>query len=187
MKKIYTAFLLLALLTFLLNSCLNVERKEYTVKLNPDNSGSMTIKYVNIISTEEEEKDVSMKDFATLITDYYEGDKATESFVGATNIDKRLFEENGVLCAEVKFDFDTLGTSNIFQYDKKSPYMAALNEKFDSEAFEWTNGEYGLSGLNLIFWNNSINELKWKTTVTTDLTGAQSLLKKYNSWKNEQE
>ncbi len=186
MKKFTTAFLLVALFVFALNGCLNVEKKEYTVKLNADNSGTMTIKYINIISTEEEEKDVSMKDFATLITDYYEGDKASENFMGATNIRKRLFEENGVLCGELKFDFDTLGSANVFQYDSDSPYMASLKDKFDSEEFDESNGEYGLGGLTIIFWDKKIRELNWTTSVISDLTGTHSLLKNYNSWKKEQ-
>jgi hypothetical protein len=187
MKKIYAAFLLIALFAFSLTGCLNVEKKEYTVKLNPDNSGTMTVKYINIISTEEEDKDVSMKDFATLITDYYEGDKAVENFIGAKNVKKRLFEEDGVLCAELTFDFDTLGTSNIFQYDMNSPYMAALNEKFDGEAIDNTNGDHGLWRFKHHFLKKGAKELKWSTIVTSDLTGAHSLLKNYNSWKKDQD
>lgn len=183
MKKIHSASLIIIFLALSLTGCLNVEKKEYHVKLNDDNSGSMTIKYINIVSTEEEEKDVSMKDFATLITDYFEGEKALENYEGAKNVKKRLFEENGVLCGEVKFDFDTLGTSNIFQYDSKSPYMAALSEKFNGEAYENSNGEYGLGGMTIIFWDNKQRKLNWSTSVMTDMTGAHSLLDEYKNWK----
>ena len=185
MKKIYLIPIWVALFAVILSSCLNVEKKEYTVKLNADNSGTMAVKYINIVSTEEEEKDVSMKDFATLITDYYEGDKAIEDFLGAKNMQKRLFEENGVLCAELTFEFDSIGTSNIFQYNEQSPFMAVLGEKFDGETYAESNGEHGLGGLDIVFWDKSIKEFKWSCSVLSDMEGAHSLLKSYKSWEKE--
>ena len=76
MRKIAT-FIMLAAAAVLLGGCLGVEKKEYRFTLNPDGSGSGVIRYVNVVSIDdnsgtEEAKDVSFKDFAELVSDYLE-------------------------------------------------------------------------------------------------------------------
>ena len=100
--KVLFVFLLSA---FIFSGCLTVEKKEYVFKLTGKTSGTLTIKYINIISNNEDDKDVSEQDFQELINDYFNGSSIDEYYPSAKNIEKRLYEENGVLCMEVTMNF----------------------------------------------------------------------------------
>ncbi len=182
MKKfIFNAFFFVLVVVFF-NGCLTVERKEYNVTLTGANSGKAVIKYINIISTKDEERDVSMKDFAELITDYVEGNKLENEFPNVKNMKKRLFEENGVLCGELTFDFDSLSVIKIFKYDKDSPFMM-VKDGFSNETLDDYNGEMVNESFPVIFWNKNTKNFKWTTTVSSDVSNAVSLLSAYQNWE----
>jgi len=182
MKKIILNSTLFLLVIVLFNGCLTVERKEYSVTLTGANSGKAVIKYINIVSTKDEDRDVSMKDFAELITDYVEGKKLEDEFPNAKNLKKRLFEENGVLCGELTFDFDSLTTVKIFKYDKDSPFMLVTNN-FSNETLDDFDGQMIDDKLPVVFWNKNIKKFTWSTTVTSDVSNAVSLLSHYQNWE----
>lgn len=182
MKKLFLNTTLLLLVIVLFNGCLTVERKEYNVTLTGANSGKAVIKYINIVSTKDEERDVSMKDFAELITDYLEGKKLEDEFPNVKNMKKRLFEENGVLCGELTFDFDSLSSLKIFKYDKDSPFML-VKDGFSNETIDEFNGETLDEKLPVIFWNKNTKNFKWSTTVSSDVSNATSLLSQYQNWE----
>lgn len=182
MKKYFLNTTLLLLVIVLFNGCLTVERKEYNVTLTGANSGKAVIKYINIISTKDEERDVSMKDYAELVTDYLEGKKLEDEFPNVKNMKKRLFEENGVLCGEVSFDFDSLSSVKIFKYDKDSPFML-VKDGFSNETIDEFNGETLDEKLPVIFWNKNTKNFKWSTTVSSDVSNAVSLLSHYQNWE----
>ncbi|TAL67696.1 MAG: hypothetical protein EPN82_13700 [Bacteroidetes bacterium] len=182
MKKIFYFVFVLFISLIFINGCLTVEKKEYKIKLTSPTSGKGTIKYINILSQKDNEKDVSMKDFAELITDYIEGDKIQNDFPGISNVKKRVFEENGVLCAEFSFDFDSLNQIKLFKYDKDSPFMLMVKESFSNEEYVESNGEYNINNMPVIFWNKNTKEFSWKTKVATDSANTISLLEQYKSW-----
>lgn len=182
MKKVILKSTLFLLVIILFNDCLSVERKEYKVSLTGANSGKAAIKYINIVSTKDEDRDVSMKDFAELITDYIEGKKLEDEFPNVRNIKKRLFEENGVLCGELTFDFDSLSSVKIFKYDKDSPFML-IKDNFSNETLDEHNGEIINENLPVIFWNKNSKIFTWSTTITSDLSNAVSLLSQYQTWE----
>jgi hypothetical protein len=182
MKKIILNSTLFLLVIVLFNGCLTVERKEYNVTLTGANSGKAVIKYINIVSTKDEDRDVSMKDFAELITDYVEGKKLEDEYPNVRNMKKRLFEENGVLCGELTFDFDSLSSVKIFKYDKDSPFML-VKDNFSNETLNEYNGEMIDEKLPVVFWNKNTKNFTWSTTVSSDISNAVSLLSQYQNWE----
>ena len=74
-----------------LSGCLTVEKKVYTFELKDNNSGSLTIKYINILSMKEDTADVSSKDFDELVESYINGNELELDFQNAQIINKRLF------------------------------------------------------------------------------------------------
>lgn len=190
MKRFISFSLVFAVLILIISSCLTVEKKEYKFEFTGKNAGKLTIKYVNLMSmpdyTEEEEQtDNSKADFDDLISTYIQGDKIENDFPLATNVQKRLFEENGLLCGEVTMDFPNLEAVRLYQFDKKSPIMFSVSGAIDGESFVSTNGVLGNSDyMNVVFWKAGSKLLTVATSVTTPDEETVSLLKHYKKWKN---
>lgn len=166
--------------------CLGVEKKEYTIHLNNGQSGTAAIKYINIFSTDDNEKDVSFKDFGELVSDYLQGDKIEKDFPGIHDVKKRLFIENNTVCGEISFAFDSLSHVKLFRYED-GPYMFYINSgSSPSEKLDATNGKFGGETMPVIFWSKNMKELSFKTLVTEDLTGKRSLVKLYKMWQSSQ-
>ena len=92
MKKNYLALFAVILSVLFVSGCLTCEKKEYTFKFTGKDSGELTIKYINIMSTMDDTVDVSEEDFTSLINDYLEGSEIESEYPDATVISKRLFE-----------------------------------------------------------------------------------------------
>ena len=183
MKKIITSILIISASMMILTGCLVVEKKVYKIELTSPTSGKATIKFVNLVSKKDEGRDVSLKDFAELVTDYYEGPKYEQDFPGARNLKKRLFEENGVLCSEVSFDFDSLSTVKLFKFDKDSPYMFYNSNMSNTEEIDVHNGIYESDKMPVLFWRKDIKQLTWTSFVQKDLTDCISLLDQFKAWE----
>lgn len=178
----------LAVITFLaliLTSCLTVEKKEYSFELTGDNSGKMTIRYINILSSMDDGNDVTAADFQELLDKYLNGDQIVQDFPGATNIKKRLYEDNGQLCGEITLDFADLSSARLYQYDKKSPVMMCISAAFDSETYINSNGSYGNDFMPVVFWPSGSKKLDVTTSVTTPDETTMSLLPTYIEWKSK--
>ena len=78
MKNYILVFIGIFIILF--TGCLTVERKEYIIELTDGTSGTLTVKYFNIMSQPDDGKDVSLEDFGILINDYLNGNKANENF-----------------------------------------------------------------------------------------------------------
>ena len=181
MKKILILFLAVSLI--LLSGCISVERKIYKIQMTGPNSGHATIKFINIVSQKDNDRDVSMKDFAELVTDYVEGPKVEDDYPGATNFKKRLFEEENVLCAEFTFDFDSLSIPKLFQLDQNSPIMLMIKDNSAGEKYFSSNGTWGGDNMPVIFWKKTDKVLEWETTLQSDLEKSVSMVENYRSWK----
>jgi len=178
----------LAVITFLaliLTSCLTVEKKEYSFELTGDNSGKMTIRYINILSSMDDGNDVTAADFQELLDKYINGDQIVQDFPGATNIKKRLYEDNGQLCGEITLDFADLSSARLYQYDKESPVMMCISAAFDSETYINSNGSYGNDFMPVVFWPSGSKKLDVTTSVTTPDETTMSLLPAYIEWKSK--
>ncbi|MEZ5149296.1 MAG: hypothetical protein R2759_20055 [Bacteroidales bacterium] len=171
------------LLIVFLSSCLTVEKKTYTFELKDNNSGTLTIKYINIMSMKEDTSNVSQKDFDELIGSYIEGNEIELEYENAQVRGKRLFEENGQLCGEVIIDFNDLGSVGLFQYDSKSPYMFNVGSFLDSETYLSSNGDFGGDVMPVVFWPRSTEVLSLTTYVTDPDETTFSLLQQYKSWR----
>ncbi len=143
MYKVILKIANLAFILLFLSSCLTVEKKEYTFQMKDKNSGTLTIKFINILSMKDDTTDVSESDFEELVASYIDGNEIEADFENAFIRGKRLFEEGGVLCGEVVIDFNDLESVGLFRYDQKSPYMFNLGSFLDSESFLKSNGTYG--------------------------------------------
>jgi len=183
MKKLRFYIIALSLVAFLISGCLTVEKKEYSFEFCGPNSGTLTIKYINIMSIKDEEEDVSADDYNKLISDYLKGEEIEKEYPSATNVRKRLFEENGQLCAEVKLDFNDISAVKLFKLDKKSPYMLSIKSVLDSEAYVESNGQYGGEVMPAVFWSRKQKKLTLTTSVTKPDETTVSLLKNYKKNK----
>ncbi|HPS83478.1 MAG TPA: hypothetical protein PLA88_04120 [Bacteroidales bacterium] len=178
-------FVAVAILAFLISSCLTVEKKKYKFEITGKSTGKLTITYVNIFSQMDDSTDVSEQDFDELINDYLNGEKFAESFPLAKDIQKRLYEENGQLNGEVTMNFESLEAVRLYQMNKKSPICFNVGQSIDSESFESTNGTYGNKDyMNVVFWSPKAKSLEVTTTVNEyNPDDCVSLVKQYRRWK----
>lgn len=189
MKNLLNKILLLLLAVFV-SSCLTTEYKEYRFKFNADGSGSGSIKYVNIVSQEDEEKDVSFSDFGEVIDDYLEGTTFEDENPTFSVTNKELFEENGVLCGRVEFTFESFSDAGFVNFVgcECAPilyYMGSLSETFSESDGKYLGDSESLE-FPVISWNNGTKEVYFKTVVQEDLADCHSLLPLYKTWKDSQ-
>ncbi len=182
MKKLSIPIVLI-FLAVCFSSCLTIEKKEYTFEVNDDGSGSLRIKFINILSMKDDTANVAKSDFLELVTNYIEGKQMEQDYADATVRSKRLFEEGGVLCGEVILDFKTLRSVGIYLYDANSPYMFNINSFIDSEAFVSSNGQYGGDIMPVVFWPKTLSRLKLSTSITIPDETTISLVDEYRMWK----
>lgn len=182
MRKLTSIFFLI-LIVVIASGCLTVEKKEYTFELKDSNSGTLTIKFVNILSMKDDALDVSESDFEELITNYIEGNEVEMDYDGALVRSKRLFEEDGVLCGEVIIDFEDIESVGLFQYDSKSPLMFNVGSFLDSETYLTSNGEFGGDVMPVVFWPKSLKTLTLTTYITDPDETTISLVENYRNWQ----
>lgn len=184
MKKTYFALGAIIITILFLSGCLTCEKKEYTFEFTGKDSGRLTIKYINLMSTMDDTVDISEDDFSSLISDYYEGTELENSFPDATLISKRLFEENGVLCGEFVLEFANMTAGHLYQHNNKGPIMYCLScYAIDSEYYNESNGEYGGDIMPVVFWDQGLKTLTLSTDVTYPDETTISLLDKYQEWE----
>lgn len=174
------AFILLAVV---MTGCLTVEKKEYTFQLKDNNSGTLTIKFINIMSMKDDALDVSQNDFEELVTNYIEGSEIEMDYQKAIIRSKKIFEENGILCGEVIIDFKDLTSIGLYQYDSKSPLMFNVGSFLDSETYLNSNGEFGGEIMPVVFWPKSLKTLTLSTYITDPDESTVGLLTEYKEWK----
>lgn len=175
-KKIF-AFLIIALITFGVTGCLTCERKEYVFQLTGENSGKLTIKYVNIFSSLVDSTGELTVDYDELINMWLKGEKVERDFPLAKKFKKRLFKENGTLCGEVSMEFDDLSKVNLYRYRNRGPYMFSMSGvNDDGENFLQSNGEYGGEKLPVIFWPEDTRTLRFSTKIAVPDSTTVSLL-----------
>jgi hypothetical protein len=191
MKRSIRFGIIFTVLAIIISSCLTVEKKIYKFEFTGKNSGKLTITYVNLMSMpdymgdeEEGETDSSVTDFEDLIDTYLNGTRLETDYPLATNIQKRLYEENGKLNGEVTMEFNNLEAARLYQFDKKSPICFSVGNTIDGESYENSNGTLGNTDfMNVVFWKSGTKNMEVTTTVTTPDEETVSLLPQYRSWK----
>lgn len=173
----------LAIILLFLSSCLTVEKKEYTFTMKDNTSGTLTIKFINILSMNDDTTNVSESDFEELVSRYIDGNEIEADFENAIIRGKRLFEEEGILCGEVIIDFNDLESVGLFRYDDKSPYMFNVGSFLDSESYLKSNGSYGGDVMPIVFWPKSNTAFELTTYITSPDENNVSLLNNYNNWQ----
>lgn len=176
MKSSFLKILALVFLAIAVTGCLTVEKKEYIFELTKD-SGKLTIKYINILSLNDSiPGDAAEADYMELMDDYINGETIEESYPNASNINKRLYVENGQLCGEVTMDFTDISQAMLYRLDKKSPYMFSISETIDGESYITSNGTYGNEEyMKVVFWPKKAKMLTVTTSVEEPSEDAYSL------------
>jgi len=172
------------LFAFLFSSCLTCEYKEYTFKLTGNNKGTLTIKFVNIMSEYDDTEELSQAeqakaDYNELVNNYMNGDEVKNMYPEATFKSSRLFEENGQLCGEAVFEFTDINHVKLFRADEASPFMF-YNSSLFSETYSSSNGTMGPEHFPIVIWNNKMKSLELKNTITAPSEKTITLL---NIWK----
>ncbi len=182
MKKYRLLIISFAFFSFIFSGCLTVEKKQYIYEITGKNSGKLTIKYINIMGSENDSTASTEEDFNDLIDNYLNGNVIDQSYPAATNIQKRLFEENGQLCGEVTLYFNNLNDVYLFKLDKKSPIMFSVVQSIDGEEYIDSNGVFGGENMKVVFWPSKTKKLIINTKVSSP-DSYVSLLDNYKEWK----
>jgi hypothetical protein len=183
--KLKILLLALAAFTFILSSCLTVEKKTYTYEFTGKGSGKLTVKYYNIMSIVDSAGVTEVEDFDDLVNNYLNGDRVNGSYPDAQNIQKRIFEEDGVLCGELTMDYSNIAAARLFQFDGKSPYTFYVSS-VDGESYIESNGTYGGDICPVVMWPSKLKKLVITTSVSKPTDESYvSLLKEYIKWKRK--
>jgi len=168
-----------------LTGCLTSESKEYRFQVNPDGSGTGTITFVNIVSQDDEERDVSFKDFGELVTDYLEGSDFEDQNSAYHVTGKRLFERDGKLMGEIAFSFGSLDSIGFFRQPNCDCCPTLLYSEAFQETYAESDGKYlgETSATPFIQWAPGTKEFYVKTTVLDDLSNTRALLTHWQDWK----
>ena len=185
MKTLKIQHLIIVLLALVMSSCLTAEKKEYVFKFTGKNSGTLTIRYINLMSASDDSTDRSKQDFQELIDKYINGDQILKEYPTATNFRKQLYELNGQIYAEVVMDFPNLEAAKLYQYDANSPFMLCLTTENDTEHFLASNGIYGGKNMPVVLWNKDMKELHVTTSLTQPDQSTKSLTGAYMVWKKK--
>jgi len=176
-------FLILILIPISISGCLTCERKEYVFQLTGENSGKLTIKYVNIFSSLIDSTSELTADYEELTEMWLKGEKLENDFPQATRFKKRLFEENGTLCGEVTMEFDDLSKVRLYRYKDKGPFMFSISGvNDDGEAFLQSNGDFGGDEMPVIFWPEDTRTLRFTTKIAVPDSTCVSML---DQWKEK--
>jgi len=188
MKKMLFRFFMILLISFFLSGCLTTQYKEYRFTFNEDGSGSGSIKFINIVSEEDEEKDVSFSDFQELINDYLQGEQFETDNPDFMVTSKELFEENGHLCAKVEFTFDHISAASFFRYDncECSPMMYYAGDLSETVIETDGNAFSEDESIPVYFWNNKSTSYYIKTQVKDDMSDAHEMMDLYKIWNDKQ-
>lgn len=176
-KKLFR-FLILIIIPLSITGCLTCERKEYVFQLTGENSGRLTIKYVNIFSSLIDSTAEITSDYEELTDMWLKGEKIELDFPQAKKFRKRLFEENGTLCGEITMEFDDLSKVGLYRFMNKGPYMFSMSGvNDDGENFAQSNGEFGSDKMPVIFWPEDLRTLKFSTKISDPDSTCVSMLK----------
>jgi hypothetical protein len=177
-NRLLAAVLLSLACASLFGGCLTAERKEYHFTLRPDGSGTGTITFLNIMSDDEESKNVSAKDYAGLVTDFYKGKKFEEQNPSYSNVRKRLYEKDGKLNAEITFDFLSYEDAGLYRHEGKGPWMffSGSSAAMTVEHYDTANGTYGGERMPVIFWPEGTTEFRIATRISDPDESMHSLL-----------
>lgn len=180
-------FVALILIPISISGCLTCEQKEYVFQFTGNNSGKLTIKYINIFSSMIDSTGELSSDYDELMDLWFNGEKIERDFPQARKFKKRLFKENGTLCGEVSMEFDDLSKVNLYRYLGKGPIMfsmSAVND--DSEVFSQTDGEFGGEKMPVIFWPEDAKTLRFSTKIAVPDSSCVSMLDQWEIKQLEQ-
>jgi hypothetical protein len=169
------------MVTLVLTGCLTCETKEYIFQLKTNNSGRLTIRYINIFSSLVDSAGELNSDYAELVDLWLQGEKIERDFPQATRFKKRLYEEQGVLCGEITMEFDDLSKVRLYRHQNQGAFMfnmASVND--DGENFSQTNGKFGGDLMPVIFWPETSRTLKFTTRIAAPDSSSVSML---DRWK----
>ncbi|MCC7438520.1 MAG: hypothetical protein IT211_08480 [Armatimonadetes bacterium] len=170
----------------LLGGCLLAERKTYQFTINPDGSGSGIITFFNLMSVEEESEDVSVKDFTDLKERYLKGTEFEDQRPGLTNVKKRLYEDNNVLCGELTFDFASYEDVGLYRFEGKGPFMYFTRPgDFNPEIYKYSNGTYGGESMPVVFWPEGTTTIRMESIFNKPERKATSLLGLYKRFGDD--
>ncbi len=186
MKKFFRLASLAIALMFL-SSCLTTEYKEYSVQLKKDGSGTGTVKFYNIVSQDDEATDVSADDFNEMMDTWINGQQFENDNPGLVVTEKKLYEENGVLCGLISFTFSKVTDLGIIDMGDCTcaPLLYILTDI--NETYVESNGEYLEDNLKkpVLKWKAGTKEMNFKMAVQSDLSNCRSLLTNYQTWESE--
>lgn len=167
-KSTKTVFTVVVVFAFLFSGCLTAEKKEYKVQLRPDGSGTMTIRYINIMHNKYTEEDTPEKDWEELQRDYLNGTKLQEEFPNARVLSAKLSVEDGKLVGTVDIEFSKLQDVKFYQYDSDSPLMYYVNSI--NESFLESNGMMNADIMPVVFWPKETRSLTLLTGISGEIS-----------------
>jgi len=179
MKKIIS--LSLIFLFTLLSGCLWYEVAEYTIHFNESlNSGSITVRYSNIQSTEKDTAKVR-SDFEDLLNMVMGDGFLLDGLEGGIYIqDRRITEENGQLVAYEQGIFRNLALDDEKSTIQNDERILTLSND-DKEKIECNGKVIKLEKNTILSWPKEQRDLYIKVT-STPQDSLSSMLSHYREW-----
>ncbi|MCF7918767.1 MAG: hypothetical protein K9N06_02505 [Candidatus Cloacimonetes bacterium] len=182
--KLALRFFMLVMLSIILSGCLNTEFKEYYFLINDDGSGSGSITYYNLVSSEEDGVDVSEDDFARLVNNWLYGDSFELDNPDMTVTWKEIYADEVQLNGYVEFTFTDYLKIGFSRLEIADGYVLEYYLDDITETVIESNGDFYTDedALPVVNWPVDTKELSVKTLVKKDMKGAHSLLGLYQEW-----
>ncbi len=145
------------------------------------------MKYINILSQDDDGEDKSDDDFQELINDYIEGGTFEDDNPNLKVTRKELFEENGQLCGIVEFEFEDVNKIGFLSFAdcKCAPllyYFGSLGETYVESDGKYLDEDESYT-MPMIEWPHKTKKVSFKTNVQEGTDDCRSLLVKYKEWK----
>lgn len=189
MQRFTLVITISAIIILILSSCLSFEYKTYTFEFTSQNSGTLTIEYINITSIKDIpncEHDNSFADFEELVFSYLVGNRIESDYPEARIIKKELFEQDEKLNGRIVIEFDNLEAVRLYRYSRRSPTMFNVSSAIDGEHYVSSNGEIGKTAfMNIVFFDPRLKTLTLKTKNANTESAGVSLVDHYRKWQNE--
>lgn len=188
MKNRISLILLFLAITVFFSSCLTCEKKDYVYVLNKDGSISLTINFINILSSFSQSEDgatpasVAEADYQELMNDYIKGSKAEGDYGDAVVETKRLYEENGKLNGQLVLKFKNLEDAKLYTIAKEKYLVKEFCTNFN-ETLVKTNGESPTSS-SIVVWDANLTTLTYSTSVAV-VEGNDGLTSLLSKWKKK--
>jgi hypothetical protein len=180
---------LLFVSAFLFSGCLWVEKSQYTFNINPDGSGSGTVRFVNICYTLGEDSTTSEAAYGELNEGYLTGMTYENNNPHLTFTGKRFFADGDNLCAEMSFTFTSIDSIGFFRYKQcdNASFLYVAGQSLEvspADILDFNAAYSGKAGeVPVLVWPGDTKLIKFTTEAKADSGNAKKHVSLLGEWQ----